>query len=129
MSGIEAAGLALGLFPVVIDMLTKYSGLIRSRDVERLANSLANNELIYRNCVKHFLHEVWPEELATLMGNLEDEKWNSTTLKEKVVQNLGQEAENIIKIISDIQQTVPVLHRMLPVSVNIGKCSTRRCAY
>lgn len=128
MSGIEAAGLALGVFPVVIDMLTKYSGLIRSRDVKRLANSLANNELIYRNCVKHFLHEVWPEELATLMGNLEHEKWSSTTLNEEVVQNLGQEAENIVKIIRDIHQTISGLHQKLPVSVNIGKCSTRCCA-
>lgn len=117
MSGIEAAGLALAVFPLVLDAVAKYNGLVTGRDIKLLSESLKNNEQMFYNAVEFLLRStVPPEDLRVLLGDLSSDLWKSEWLSNRVAQNLGHKAGSIFLKIDGIYKTVLKLKQKLPVS-------------
>jgi endonuclease/exonuclease/phosphatase family metal-dependent hydrolase len=120
MSGIEAAGLVLALFPLVIDVVTKYNGLVKGRDIKILDESLKNNEQMFLNSVEFLLQStIPPEDLTVLLGDFNGDLWKSEWLADRVTKHLGREAESVFQKIEDIHKTVSKLKQKLPVSVSV----------
>lgn len=117
MSGIETAGLVLAVFPLVIDAVTKYNGLVKGRDCKVLGESLKNNEQMFLNSVEFLLRStIPPEDLRVLLDDMTGELWKSEWLAARVTEHLGREAESVFKKIDDIYKTVSRLKQKLPVS-------------
>lgn len=117
MSGFEAAGLALALFPIVIEIVDAYSGMISGRDIRHLAESLRNQQQIFLNSVEYLLRSTVPaSELAALMSDLGGASWKNTELVQSVEDQLGSEAVRILNATGDIYKTVLKLSQKLPVS-------------
>lgn len=116
-AGIETAGLALAVFPIVIGIVDWYSGGVSGRDIKLLAESLKNNEKMFLNSVESLLRCIVPAaELQILLDDLEGDPWRSQTLSAKVAEHLGCEADSILEKINDIYKTVLNLKEKLPVS-------------
>lgn len=116
-SGIEAAGLVLGIFPVVIQTVDWYRGVVTGRDVKLLVDSLRTYELIFYNAVENLLRSTVPiGELKVLLDDKTGAAWKSKSLNDNVTEHLGQAAECILGKISDIYKTLLRLKRKLPVS-------------
>jgi hypothetical protein len=117
MSGLEAVGLCLAVFPIVIEMVERYSGLVTGRDIKHLAESLKNNEQIFVNTVETLLRSTVPApQLVTLLSDLEGDLWRDDELRRSVSHKLGQGADIVLDKISDIYKTVLKLKEKLPVS-------------
>lgn len=115
-AGIDVAGLALAVFPIVIGMVDRYSGLVTGRDINFLADSLRNNEQMFLNSIELLLQStVPPAELRVLLDDFDGDPWKSKSLNERVTENLGQQAESILEKINDIYKTVLGLKLKLPV--------------
>lgn len=116
MSGVEIVGLALAVFPLVIEGVERYHGVITGRDIKYLTESLKNNEQIFKNSVENLLRSsVESDELTVLLDNLQGTQWKDPKLERQVVDHLGQEAESILKKIKEIHDTVFKLQKRLPV--------------
>jgi hypothetical protein len=117
VAGIETAGLALAVFPIVIKIVDWYSSSVSGRDTKLLAESLKNNEKMFLNSVESLLLCVVPAaELQILLDDLEGDPWRSQSLGDKVAKHLGCEADSILEKINDIYKTVLKLKDKLPVS-------------
>ena len=116
-AGIEAAGLALAVLPVIIEIIDWYSGSITGRDTKFLAESLKSQELIFLNAVEALLRSVVSAaQLRTLLRDVGGESWKDAGITARVVECLGTEAGGILENISSIHKTVLNLKEKLPVS-------------
>jgi hypothetical protein len=117
VAGIDDAGLALSILPVVIGIINWYSNQISSHDVKLLAESLENNRRIFLNSVECMLRSVVsPAELQTLLGDFEGAAWKDQNLAARLSDHLGADVNGILETIDDIHQTVLKLAQKLPVS-------------
>ena len=116
LSGIEAAGLALAIFPVVVEMVDWYGGNVTGRDSKLLAESLRNHERMFLNSLESLLRSVVPAgELQILLSDLTGEAWRDQVLNSKVAEHLGCEVDSIMEKIDEIYRTVLKLKDKLPV--------------
>jgi hypothetical protein len=134
MSGMEAAGLALGVFPVVISLIDMYSGSVTGRDIRYLIESLKNNEKMFLNSVESLLRSVTsPSEVQVLLGDLSGAAWKDPRLSNKVVEHLGgpeAEGKRILEMVNDVYRTVSALKVKLPVRYCVfGKILCSRQAF
>lgn len=115
-TGIDAAGLALAIFPVVISTVDWYSGRISGRDFKHLSESLKTNEKIFLNSIELLLRCIAPpREVKDFLDNLKGPQWKSESLEKKVKEHLGDEAESILDKMKDIYRTINKLGDKLPV--------------
>ena len=116
LTGIERAGLALAIFPVVVEMADWYSGKITGRDSKLLAESLRNNEQMFLNSLESLLRSAMPAaELQGLLSDVTGDAWRDQALNDRLVEYLGCEADTIMDSINDIYGTVSKLKEKLPV--------------
>jgi hypothetical protein len=117
MSGIEVAGIVLAVLSALIQGVGGYNDVVTGRDVNLLVESLKDNKLMFENSVEYLLRStIPPGELELLLGDLRGESWQDRGLHQRVIAHLGQNAENILRKIKDIYNTVSQLQRKLPVS-------------
>jgi hypothetical protein len=117
MSGIEVAGIVLAVLSALIQGVGGYNDVVTGRDVNLLVESLKDNKLMFENSVEYLLRStIPPGELELLLGDLRGESWQDRDLHQRVIAHLGQNAENILRKIKDIYNTVSQLQRKLPVS-------------
>jgi hypothetical protein len=118
MSGIEAVGLALAIIPLVIEIIDLYSGSLTSRDVNFLAESLRNKELIFKNTVEELLNSVLSRsELQKLLEDPSGPLWTDDSINRRVADHLGAEASGLFEVAKEIHSTVHHLKAKLPVSI------------
>lgn len=116
MSGVEVAGLVLGAFPIVIQIIDSYRGVLAGRDTDFLLETLRNNELIFRNSIRLMLRSIIPAtELDVLLENLGGDVWEDVSLNARMSQ-VGQDADAIIQNLKVIYATLSKLKKKLPVS-------------
>ncbi|SMR52358.1 unnamed protein product [Zymoseptoria tritici ST99CH_1A5] len=116
MSGIEVAGLALALFPIVIELVDAYSGALTGRDINHLAESLKNHQQIFLNAVEYLLHYTIPaQQLRALLADPSGALWQDQELNDSVQRELGIRAASILGKISDIHKTITKLMAKLPI--------------
>lgn len=128
MSGIEVAGLALALFPIVIELVDAYSGALTGRDINHLAESLKNHQQIFLNAVEYLLHYTIPaQQLRALLADPSGALWQDQELNDSVQRELGIRAASILGKISDIHKTITKLMAKLPVSVTCNLCVCALC--
>jgi hypothetical protein len=118
MSGIEVAGIVLAVLGTLIQGVGGYNEVVTGRDVNLLVESLKDNKLMFENSIEYLLRSIIPpRELELLFDDLGGEPWQDRDLHQRVIAHLGQDAENILRKIKDIYNTVSQLQRKLPVSV------------
>ena len=116
MAGIEVAGLALAVFPLVVEAVSWYSDTAKGRDAKHLADSLENNRQIFFNAVEQLLRSaVTAEQVQILLDDPGGSGWTEETFIESVNEHLGREANGILEKIDVIYKTVLKLQKKLPV--------------
>lgn len=117
MSGLEVAGLVLGVFPVLTQMVSSYRGELVGRDAAYLLESLRNNELVFRNGIELMLRSIIPAtELEVLLEDLGGDAWKDDALNDRIMTQMGRDARAIIRNLKDIYRTLSRLKQTLPVS-------------
>ena len=103
MSGIEAASLALGILPLLIESVKAYSNVSKklrtvrhySREVKDLSLRLGVLEGIFLNEVRFLLRRVQSEkEVECLLQDTEDQRWKCKQLSDDLGRTL-QENERL----------------------------------
>ncbi|KAJ9660933.1 hypothetical protein H2198_002278 [Neophaeococcomyces mojaviensis] len=131
--GVEAAGHALALFPQIVEVIDWYSGgtinqdtrinrnVKISRNTRNLADSLKNQETIFRISVGSLLASIASEEdIRALKNDWGGPKWKEKALNDAVIKNLGEEADGILETANDIYKTLCELKKQLPVSIKLS---------
>lgn len=128
MAGIETAGLVLGVFPVLVELIGWSSGgsTHPSRDALTLVTSLRTVETIFNNSVASLLHDVAiePLQVAELLRNPTGPLWHDELLNRHVTACLGDQARQILDQVNEIYRTVDKLRAKMPVSI-LSYCISR----
>jgi hypothetical protein len=116
MAGIEAAGLALAIFPIVTQTLDWYGGILTGRDIRDLADSLRNNEQIFLDSVESLLRSAVPAaQVDFLLSAPDGESWKNGSLRQSVSDQLGVDAARLFKNVDTIHIILRKLNEKLPV--------------
>jgi hypothetical protein len=114
MSGVEAAGLALAVFPIVIGFLERYQDgyqmlrdwVLFRREFTRLVNDLHREQILFRQHVESALRSVTDSEfeLMEMMEDPQDLRWKSEILAQRFKRKLSGtgEYENYMSSIGSI---------------------------
>jgi hypothetical protein len=117
-SGIEVAGIIFAVLGTLIQGVGGYNEVVTGRDVNLLVESLKDNKIMFENSVEYLLRSILPTgELVLLFDDPRGEQWQDRDFHERVIAHLGQDAEDILRKIKDIYNTVSQLQKKLPVSV------------
>lgn len=116
MSGIEVAGIVLAVLGALIKGVDVYDGVVTEREVKLLVTSLQVQKLMFSNSVEQLLRSIVPaDELEQLLNDPGGDTWRHNGLDQRVVEHLGEGAEDINKKIHDIYKTLSKLQQKLPV--------------
>ena len=96
MSGFEAVGLALSIWPVVINLLDAYKQAVSGQGWDLIYTEFKVEEVIYVDCVEHLLQgSVTEAELAQLCSRerpnqfLWEEKLRDSRVRKSLERRLG----------------------------------------
>ena len=113
MSGLEVAGLAVGLLPIVLTAINKYQSLCSepfsryssfSKEVEHYLIRLDNQQVIFRVTCLHLLSDVVDTESAKLMLASDTHySWFDKGLENVLAAHLGQSREQCIRTLWQIE--------------------------
>jgi len=103
MSGVEAAGLALAVFPIVIGLLDRYQDgyeklrdwVLFRREFTRLVNDLHREQILFQQHVESTLRSVTDSEfeLMKMMEDPQDLRWKSEVLAQRFRRKLSGSGE------------------------------------
>jgi hypothetical protein len=103
VSGIEAAGLILAVFPLVISALEDYGGCVESmKDWVRFKanyvvylNSLNRQKIFFRQNIEDLLSSVVESgfDMARMLEDPDDAAWKASGLEDKLRMRLSRESE------------------------------------
>lgn len=117
MSGLEAIGFVLAIFPVAVAAVTAYRGKLTDDDLRFLDRSLENQRTIFINAAEELLCPVVPrEKLPILFGDPKGEMWRDREIENKLRSHLGEETSQLFKTAQRIGETIRELQKHLPVS-------------
>lgn len=118
MSGIEAAGLALAVFPLLIGLLERYQNgyeklrdwALFRREFTRLVNDLHREQILFRQHVESTLRSVTDSEfeLMEMMEDAQDPRWKSEAVAQRLKKKLSGsgEYENYMLSIKSIHENL-----------------------
>jgi hypothetical protein len=125
MSGIEIAGLVLGVFPVLISALKAYrEGAETMTDWWKIARAykktqqdLSYHQILFEGNVERFLLPlvVDDDELTVLMADPAGNRWENDELEARLRQRLPKSYDLFLDIICDISKLVESLKKELGV--------------
>lgn len=126
-AGIDMAGLALSIFPIVIRTVKWYSSMVTSHEIKLLADSLSINKIIFRQSVEYMLRSVVVStaELRELLDNPGGPAWQDKALVERLANHLGADYGTIVETMNNIYRTILKLSQKLPVS-GVDRAGTNR---
>lgn len=119
MSGLEIAGLVVGLVPVVQLGIDRYNRGLAVRETRQLARSFANQKIICMNTTEEIFSSVLSDsQLHKLLLDSNGKAWQNPTLSVKLETHLGviysaprDTMENLKETIDQMQKLfIPVRH-------------------
>lgn len=114
MSGIEIAGLALGVLPILIEVVKCYSTVSKkvhtlryySTEIESISKQLKVHKGIFLNEVRLLLRSIEDEEeVESMLADASDQRWTSKRLNDKlsaVLQGSFEICRSIVEETKDI---------------------------
>jgi hypothetical protein len=99
MSGLEIAGLAFGILPVLIEVIKSYSTISRrihtlrhySKEVRSISEQLKIHNGIFLNEVRLLLRSIEDEkEVESMLNEADDRRWKDRNLNDKIAAVLGE---------------------------------------
>lgn len=94
MSGIEAVGLVLGVFPVCVKLVNAYREKVRDEEVHQLDRSLNNRATIFLNATIELLAAVVSKrELSAMLEDPNAELWHNEAFNMKLRTQLGNRCD------------------------------------
>lgn len=113
MVGLEFAGLALAVLPVLMSAVQQYNDCLGpfgrykrfAKEAQGYYKMLDVQRTIFRNECRYLLEEIVPHDVASSMLNsLAQTAWANKTLDEQLTQQLGESLGACIAIIELIEQ-------------------------
>jgi hypothetical protein len=142
MSGIEVAGLAFGVLPILVEVVKSYKDVSKkvrtlrhhSREVKSISEQLKVHNGIFLNEIRLLLRSVEAEkEVEIMLDDAADQRWTSTQMNEKMRTFLQDSFEACCSIIGETRDTIESMRQemgkfdvVLKEKVKVGSpCSTR----
>lgn len=138
VTGIETAGLALALLPVIVNQADNYvQGLetlktFRSRkyrrDMESYYNSLSTQRTILENVLERCFQGVveYEEDISELISNPSGPLWQDSTLQNMLSKKLGRSFDNFIRTVTELAELLQEFSEKLGLSTadptSVGAC-------
>lgn len=118
MSGIEIAGLAFGVIPILIEVVKSYKHMSKkvhtirhySREVKSISEQLTVHNGIFLNEVRLLLRSIEAEDAVEVMlGDAADQRWTSEHLDDKLKTVLQDSFDICCGIIEEIKDTIEIM--------------------
>lgn len=118
MSGIEIAGLAFGVLPILVEVVKSYSTIAKkvhtlrhySRDVKSISEQLKVHKGIFLNEVRLLLRSIQAEEeVESMLDDAADRRWTSKHLDDKLKTTLRESFEVCCGIIRETKDTIETM--------------------
>ena len=122
MSGIEAVGLVLGVLPLVVEGLEKYSTAVSTtekflhcgRELRNLRRRLNAENEIFRNTCELLLRNITNEtDTSILIADPTGEPWKNSELEERLKKALGSSYKTCCETMKDMHYTIDDLRKHL----------------
>lgn len=123
MSGVEAAGLVLGVLPLIIEAVKAYADGVSTVErylkyeipLQDLSRALNLQYVLYQNTCKQLLNGLVEdnEERAALLEKPGGPAWATPELERKLQQRLSREYESFLETMSEIESVVSKIKRLL----------------
>lgn len=144
MSGIEVAGLAFGVLPILVEAVKSYKDVSKkihtlrhhSKAVKSVSEQLKVHSGIFLNEIRLLLRCVeTEEEVEAMLNDAADQRWISTHLNEKlrkVLQDSFEICHGIIEAIQDamamVKKEMSKFDKLLSQKSKVGgPCPADRC--
>ena len=112
MSGIEAAGLALAILPLILSAAKGYDNVLGpflryrrfAKEAKRYSKELDVQRTIFRNECRNLLEEIIEHDAASSMLELlTKETWSDSQLNDRLLEQLGESKQACVTIIELIE--------------------------
>lgn len=122
MSGIEIAGLAVGVLPILVELVKSYSTILRKartlrhhgKVIRSLATQLDTQNGIFLNEVRLLLRSVEEENvIETMLENANDYRWTSSELSSRLRWALRENFSVCRNIVEEIGDSIEELREDL----------------
>jgi hypothetical protein len=122
MSGLEVAGLVVGIIPVLLKVVTCYqttraifhSFASSSTGVQRLQTRFKTQESIFRNECRHILLMVIDDEqLSEMLEDTGCELWHDTHIDEQLKIRVGDNYDALKGTLKEIQEMLVEVQKVL----------------
>lgn len=118
MSGLEAAGLILGLWPAVASLVKGYKATKNGEDCAAFLRDLKVQETVYKGCIRRLLQEneaFSNDEFINIEdGNAEISPWRDSLFQMHLKNRIGTENfTSIDDVLCSIDSTLKELKRQL----------------
>jgi hypothetical protein len=116
MSGFEAVGAVLGLWPVVINAFIAYEATKDNTGCDLLLHELETEEIIYREFVHHLLaSDVSETDLLQITDRQKPNVglWKDKALHASLERRLGDKSEVVVKTLKDMDNILATLNEKL----------------
>ena len=113
MSGIEGAGLALAILPLILSAAKGYDNVLGpflrynrfAKEAKRYSKDLDIQRTIFRNECRNLLEEIIEHDAASSMFELLTEQtWFNSELNDRLLENLGESKQACITVIELIEE-------------------------
>lgn len=118
MSGIEIAGLAFGVLPILIEVVKSYSTVSKkvhtlrhySKEIKSISAQLKVHNGIFLNEVRLLLRSIEDEdEVESMLEDAADGRWTSRQLNEKLRTVLRDSFDICHSVIEEMRETIEVM--------------------
>ena len=113
MSGFEAIGFILGIYPLVKELAQTYTTMKPSLGSKQLSRKLETESTIYDNTVRDLLVSVVGQEETQRLfqqGSYDQSPWMEQSLRQKLRRRLGQKKLTLtLEYLSNMKELLDVL--------------------
>jgi hypothetical protein len=118
MSGLEIAGLAFGVLPILIEVIKSYSEISKtfntlrgySREMKSISEQLKIHNGIFLNEVRLLLRSIEDEkEVESMLNEADDRRWKARDLNDKIAAVLGESFDLCRSIIESTKDIIDAM--------------------
>lgn len=118
VSGLEIAGLVLGMFPIVQHAISIYNSELNDRDVRNLKRSLETQHTIFLNSIEEIISpHLNDADCRNLLDDPTGGGWRNPKLNNDLRVRLGTSYDIFIEAVKDIHDMITNLNAEVNVEV------------